>query len=70
MSHPIYVTWDKTVKERQEWKKLIAELKSRKNNGEQNLVIRGNKIIAKSLQSDQSHHPFLSKAQDFWASLF
>ena len=27
MSHPIYVTWDKTIKERQEQKKLIAELK-------------------------------------------
>ena len=27
MSHPIYVTWDKTIKEQQEQKKLIAELK-------------------------------------------
>ena len=70
MSHPIYVTWDKTVKERQERKKLIAEFKFRKNNGEQNLVIRGNKIIARSLLSDQSYHPLPSKAQDFWASLF
>ena len=70
MSDPIYVTWDKTVKERQELKKLIAKLKSRKNNGEQNLVICGNKIIAKSLQSDRSYHPFPSKALDFWASLF
>ena len=45
ISHPIYVTWDKTVKERQEWKKLIAELKSRKNNGKQNLVIRITKLL-------------------------
>ena len=51
-------------------KKFNCKTRSRKNNGEENLVICGNKIIAKPLPSDQSYHPFPSKAQDFWASLF
>ena len=42
---PIYVSMDKTPKQREDYKKLRAELKRRKEKETKNLVIRGNKIV-------------------------
>ena len=62
----ISVTWDKTIKERKECKTLLEELTQR-NNGETNLIIKGNRIIKKSLIPNQ---PFQWNHQEFWSSLF
>ena len=50
----IFVSLDRTVMERNERRKLIAELNERKNKDETNLIIKNNKILA----------------QDFWAKIF
>ena len=41
----IYVSIDRTQRQREAHKRLVDELKSRKLNGEENLVIRNNKIV-------------------------
>ena len=55
----IYVTTDKTIKQRELEKALREEIKTRKNNGEKDLVIRNEKIV-----------PFRAGAQKSWAALF
>ena len=50
----IYVTTDKTKQQRETEKKLREELKTRKTQGETNLIIRNYKIIVKSLNAS---HP-------------
>ena len=62
---PIFVSLDRTVMERNERRKLIAELNERKNKGETNLIIKNNKILEKSAKQ-----PFQYSAQDFWAKIF
>ena len=55
----IYVTTDKTIKQRETEKALREEIKTRKSNGENDLVIRNEKIV-----------PFRPGAQKSWAALF
>ena len=55
-STPIYVAIDRTQKQREAHRKLVEELKSRKRNGEKDLVIRNDKIM-----------PFRDTAQNSWA---
>lgn len=43
----IYITPDQTPKEREEGRVLREELRTRRNAGEENIVIRRNKIVAK-----------------------
>ena len=61
ISTNLYVSPDRTKKQREADKELRAELKRRKDGGEANLVIRSNKIV-----------PFQDRAQvtQTWASLF
>ena len=64
-SFPIYVSLDYTPKERQERKALIMQLNERIKNGEKDLVLRGNRLVKKSI-----NHPFRQTAQQFsnvWA---
>ncbi len=44
-SRPIFYSMDLTIKEREERKKLVAELKKRKENGQMNIAIRNGKIV-------------------------
>ena len=60
---PIYVSIDRTPKQREEHKKLVEELKGRKRNGETDLVIRNNKIV-KNFQAN----PEVQRIT--WSSLF
>ena len=61
ISANIYVSTDRTKKQREADKELRDELKRRKDLGEKNLVIRNSKIV-----------PFQQRAQAItsWASLF
>ena len=61
ISTNIYVSTDRTKKQREADKELRAELKRRKDQGETNLVIRNNRIV-----------PFRERAQGYstWASIF
>ena len=61
ISTNIYVSTDRTKKQREADKELRDELKRRKGLGETNLVIRNNRIV-----------PFRERAQgpSTWASLF
>lgn len=47
----IYVTTDKTKQQREEEKKLRGELKTRREAGDTNLIIRNYKIIPKPTQT-------------------
>ena len=47
----VYLAPDRTLKQQQEHKKLVAELKERRSRGEEGLVIRNSKIV--------SFHPIL-----------
>ena len=58
LEHNIYMTHDRTKKEQEEHRKLVKKLKERRENGEENLVIRNGKII--QLQ------PFRPNPQLFW----
>ncbi len=60
-SIPIYYSMDLTVKEREERKKLVEELKRLKEKGQKNLGIRNGKIVT-ILESRPQHIS--------WASLF
>ena len=42
---PIYVAIDRTEKQREEHRKLVSELRERKSRGENDLIIRNNKIV-------------------------
>ena len=42
---PIFVSIDRTINQRESHKKLVKELKERRDNGEENIVIRNDKII-------------------------
>ena len=44
-STPIFYSMDLTIKEREERRKLVAELKKRKENGQTNVAIRNGKIV-------------------------
>ena len=60
---PIYTSIDRTQKQREAHKKLVLELKSRKSRGEEDIVIRNNKIV--------QHFRRESAAERItWASLF
>ena len=50
----IIITADQTIKEREESKKLREELRERREAGEQNLIIRGNKIVEKTPNQNRS----------------
>ena len=54
----IFVAPDRTLQEREIHKKLVTELKERKSNGENDIMIRNGKIV--------SVQPFRFKPQDFW----
>ena len=60
---PVYASIDRTEKQHEKHKKLVTELKARKEAGEQNLVIRGEKII-ENFQKDTSAQKVT------WISLF
>ena len=47
----ISIVPDRTIKEREEYKKLVAELEERSEKGEKNLVIRNYKIRQKSTRN-------------------
>ena len=51
----IHIGCDLTLDQRRERKELVAELKSRRENGENNIVIRKNKIVALSGDIDNSY---------------
>ena len=55
----VFISPDRTTKERDANKLLVAEWKERKRNGE-NVVIKNGKIVAKE--------PFRSNPQEFWGS--
>ena len=55
----IFITPDRTLKQQAEHKKLIEELKQRKQDGESNLVIRNGKIITLQM-------PFRLDPRSFW----
>ena len=46
----VFINHDTTVKEREAFKKLRAELRTRTEVGEQNLAIRGGKVVTPSRQ--------------------
>ena len=54
----IFIAPDRTLQERENHKKLVAELKERKSKGEKDIMIRNGKIV--------SSQPFRYKPQDFW----
>ena len=56
--HRVFVSIDRTKKEQIEHKKLVAELKERKIQGEENIIIRDGKIVKNS--------PFRINPQLFW----
>ena len=56
--HQIFIVPDRTRKEQLEHKKLTEELKKRRQDGEQNIIIRNGKIV--------SRLPFRSNPQLFW----
>ena len=60
---PIYASIDRTNKQREIHKKLVEELKKRKSEGEQNIVIRNNKIV-KIFQKENAAQ------RTTWANLF
>ena len=60
---PIYASIDRTNKQREIHKKLVEELKMRKSEGEQNIVIRNNKIV-KIFQKENAAQ------RTTWANLF
>ena len=51
----IYITTDKTKKEREEEQKLRQLLKDRRANGEENIIIRNGKIVKR--EARQNAHP-------------
>ena len=57
-THNIYITTDKTRKEQEEHKKLVATLKERKANGEEHLMIKNGKIV--------KIMPFRANPQNYW----
>lgn len=67
VSYPLFMTTDKTPKEQQVQKDLLKELRERKMNGEENLVIKNSSIIKKL---NSANKPFPGSAQKFWADLF
>ena len=69
ISFQVWVTPDRTAKERKERKILVDKLKDRTKNGEKNLTIRNNKIVEK-LSKNFADKPFHESAQKFWADLF
>ena len=60
---PIYASVDRTEKQRESHKKLVEEFKRRKQSGEENIVIRGERII-ENFQRDSGVQRIS------WASLF
>lgn len=63
VSYPLFMSVDRTLKEQQSRKILLKELRERKNNGEENLMIRNNSIIKKPSL-------FRLSAKNFWDQLF
>ena len=60
VKHQIFLSPDRTKIEQAAHKKLIAELKDRKNSGETDIMVRNGKIVKKQ-------QPFRFKLQDFWS---
>ena len=60
---PVYASINRTEKQHEKHKKLVTELKARKEAGEQNLVIRGEKII-------ENFQKYTSAQKATWTSLF
>ena len=60
---PIYMSIDRTPSQREQHKKLVEELKSRKSNGESNIVIRIEKIVPNFPRQNEGQ-------RTTWASLF
>ena len=54
----IYINPDRTKKEQEEHRKLLSELHARKAKGEENIMIRNGKIVARI--------PFRPDSQMFW----
>ena len=50
---PIYMSIDRTPSQREQHKKLVEELKSRKSNGESNIVIRNEKNCSNFSQAER-----------------
>ena len=63
--HKIHVSNDLTAKQRNYIKTLKEELKTRRDRGEEDLVIRGNKIVKKQLFFEQQR----SKTRIIWATI-
>ena len=59
---PIYICPDRTIKEQEEHKKLVKQLKERREKGEENIKISNGKIVEYTL-------PFRANAQSVWAKL-
>ena len=67
-SFPIFAAPDHTEKER---KMLVTQLKQRRDNGEENLIIRRNRIVTKlRAVNGAGIEPFQRPAQNAWADLF
>ena len=70
-SFPIFAAPDRTEKEREERKMLVTQLKQRRDNGEENLIIRRNRIVTKlRTVNGAGIEPFQQPAQNAWANLF
>ena len=70
-SFPIFAAPDRTEKEREERKMLVTQLKQRRDKGEENLIIRKNRIVTKLRTVNGADvEPFQRPAQNAWADLF
>ena len=63
--HKIHVSNDLTPKQREEFKKLKDKLKARQERGEQDLIIRGNKIVKREFFLEQQR----KRTRTIWATI-
>ena len=67
LSIPIHYSNDLTVKQRQERRELVAKLRERQNNNENNLVIRNGQIVTVPTTFQKGAQRSLKQS---WADLF
>jgi len=60
----VYIIPDRTKFEREKHQKLVAELKQRRSNGEQNLVIRNGSIVVFSCHPQHAAGPALDQSSN------
>ena len=70
-SFPIFAAPGRTEKEREERKMLVTQLKQRRDIGEENVIIRRNRIVTKlRTVNGAGIEPFQRPVQNAWADLF